>query len=61
MYGDLWKCDMCGMTFDVPGVRKWREFHGEFYEPMAVDVCPFCGSEYLDIVIDEEEEEDEET
>ena len=38
-----WKCDLCGMTFDVPTM---------------FGCCPFCGSTFLDIVDDEEEDDE---
>lgn len=39
-----WKCDFCGMRFDAP-TFSFR--------------CPFCGSELIDIVIEEEDDNDD--
>ena len=48
-----YRCEWCGSTFDEPD----KEPDGLFmYNRMVREVCPECGSEY----IEETEEEDEE-
>ena len=41
---EIWRCDLCGMTFDAP-----------IFSLHGIDRCPFCGSDYVDIIDDEEE------
>lgn len=59
-----WKCYCCEETFSEPDVRHEREDRGEFwgmpaFEDMYYEVCPFCGSDDVDAVNEEEEEENE--
>ena len=49
----MYRCK-CGYCFDEPFRREWYEHHGEFIEPMSMDVCPYCGEQDYEEVNDED-------
>lgn len=44
----MYRCNWCGATFEEPDLRRYTEWHGEFPEPWAVNVCPECGGEEIE-------------
>ena len=53
-----WVCNCCGAEFNEPDYITWYEHHGEFVEPWGMYVCPCCGSDEIeDITFEEEDDE----
>ena len=61
----MYKCNDCRETFEEPNIHTWNA--ADYYgveknghdQMLQIDVCPFCGSEDIEELDDEETEDDD--
>ena len=62
----MYRCNDCTATFDEPDEQVWNA--ADYYgveknghdQMLHINVCPYCGSEDIDEIDDEETEDDDE-
>ena len=61
----MYRCNDCSGTFEEPNIHTWNA--ADYYgveknghdKMLQIDVCPFCGSEDIEELDDEETEDDD--
>ena len=52
----MYQCHCCGAEFEEPAVLRYNEYHGEFRERWLVYICPECGDEEIEEVVENAED-----